>query len=326
VHEKADKSPGQQLPQGFKPKSEPFLMMTSQIYIKEVLRMKHDNRTGLGRPALAIKTLIAGVAMSALLGFSLNAQAQTCTIANWDVATNLANANSGTQGTNNRRYGGPCGLRVPVDGTARYLTDNSPAAESTYIARFYTFLNNAGSNQAIIFSADQSGTDQLQVWYNVPAAGDLTLRVYENGGGFVDLTHAGVGSGWHSVEVVWESSATAEIRFAVNSDDPLNDATVTADTSTISLTAAHLGNVNGVAGPGSIDFDDFDSRRLSRPGRLLRGDANNDGQISSADILSTRIEILSGTNFASGQPDCNEDGQITSSDILCQRILILSAE
>ena len=85
------------------------------------------------------KALLAGVALVGCLGFAFNAQAQTCTVDNWTGAsTGVANADAGTQGGDNRRYGGPCGLRVDLDGTARYVADDSPASESTYIARFYT--------------------------------------------------------------------------------------------------------------------------------------------------------------------------------------------
>ncbi len=281
--------------------------------------MKLVNRTGNSRTATAVKTLISGVALSALLGLSLNVQAQTCTIANWDAATGLANADAGTQGGSNRRYGGPCGLRVQQDGTARFLTDNSPAAELSYIARFYTFLDNASGDAAIIFAADDGTNDQVQVWYNFPAAGDLTLRVFDQAAVANDFTYESIGNGWHSVELVWESSASAGIVFQLNTEAEL---TSTIDTSGIVLSSANLGNVNAVAG-GSIDFDDFDSRRVSRPGRLLVGDANNDGSITGGDLTSLVNELL-GTSFSAGQPDCNEDGNITGGDLTCLVNILLN--
>ena len=277
--------------------------------------MKHDNHTG--RPAMAIKTMIAGVALSALLGFSINAQAQTCTIANWDGATALAAANAGTQGATNRRYGGPCGLRVPMDGTARFLTDNSPAAESTYIARFYAFLDNAGTDAVILFA---DAGDNVEVWYNVPNAGDITLNVVDASANNNFLTFASVGSGWHSIEFAWESSATANIAFSVNG---AADATATLDTSGISLSSVSLGNLNNNATGTSIDFDDFDSRRISRPGRLLVADANGDGVITGGDLTSLVNELL-GSSFAVGQPDCNEDGSITGGDLTCLVNILLN--
>src|SRR5690625_7079908 len=86
------------------------------------------------------KMLLAGAALAVCTGFALNAQAQDCTVDNWDVQEGLTNSDTGTQGANNRRYGGPCGLRVTLDGTERYVGDDSPNGEAAYIARFYTFL------------------------------------------------------------------------------------------------------------------------------------------------------------------------------------------
>jgi len=278
--------------------------------------MKHENTTGSSRPALTIKTLISGVALSALLGLSLNVQAQTCVVSNWDSATNVSDADAGTQGGSNRRYGGPCGLRVAVDGTERTVTDNSPSAESTYIARFYAFLDNAGSDPVIIYAADDGTDDQVQVWYNFPAAGDLTLRVFDATPASNDLTFNGIGSGWHSIEFVWEAAASAEIRFALNSDDSGDDLTTTIDTSGITLAAAHLGNVNSADNGTSIDFDDFDSRRISRPGRLLVGDADDNGAINILDVQAVGNEVVNSV-FAAGQPDCTEDGAINILDVQC---------
>ncbi len=259
------------------------------------------------------KALLAGIALTACLGFAFNAQAQTCTVSNWASATGLSDADAGTQGATNRRYGGPCGLQVDVDGTVRHVTDDTPATEASYIARFYAFLDNAGSNPVLLFAADDGTDDQIQVWYNDPSAGDLTLRVFDNGGSPTDLTEAAVGSGWHSVELVWDAAASSDVRFSV---DGAADLTASPDTSGISIANAHLGNVNGAAGAGSIDFDDFDSRRMDRPGRLMVGDANDDGGVNVLDGLAVFNESA-GTAFAAGQPDCNEDGQVNVLDGLC---------
>ena len=280
--------------------------------------MKHENTTGSSRPALTIKTLISGVALSALLGLSLNVQAQTCVVSNWDAATGLADADAGTQdtaATNNRRYGGPCGLRVAVDGTERIVTDNSPSAESTYIARFYTFLDNAGSDPIIIYAADDGTEDQVQVWYNFPAAGDLTLRVFDATPASNDLTFNAVGAGWHSVEFVWEAAATADILFSV---DGATDLSTSIDTSGITLAAAHLGNVNSATNGTSIDFDDFDSRRISRPGRLCRGLTDDSrSALALADVTNIFDEFASnGVTPAAGQPDFDENGAVDLTDAL----------
>lgn len=258
--------------------------------------------------------LLAGVALAGSFGLAVSAQAQTCTISNWlGTPSGVTDADAGTQGSSNRRYGGPCGLRVPVDGSPHFVVDNSPTSESTYVGRFYTFLDNAGTNPVLLFAADDGTNDQIQVLYNDPSAGDLTLSVRTSGGTYVDRTFAGVGSGWHSVEFVWEASGTAAIAFSV---DGATDMTATVDTTGASIVNASLGNIDGAAGGGTIDFDDFDSRRESRPGRLTIGDANDDLSINSQDFV-TVINEISGSSLAGGQPDCNEDGTINSQDFVC---------
>jgi hypothetical protein len=269
------------------------------------------------------KLLLTGVALAAGFGVAMSAQAQTCTISNWlGTPSGVTDANAGTQGSSNRRYGGPCGLRVPVDGTPHFVVDNSPASESTYVARFYTFLDNAGTNPVLLFAADDGTNDQIQVLYNDPTAGDLTLSVRTSGGAYVDRTFAGVGSGWHSVEFVWEASATAAIAFSV---DGATDLTATVDTTGASIVNASLGNIEGAAGGGAIDFDDFDSRRSSRPGELLRGDADGSGGHNAADNTTILLERL-GLQFAAGQPDCNEDGAVNAADNTCVLLIRLGLE
>jgi hypothetical protein len=278
--------------------------------------MKHENSTATSRPALAIKTFFSGIALTALLGLSLNVQAQTCTVDNWDEQANLADANTGTQSGSNRRYGGPCGLRVALDGTPRYLTDLSPVGESSYIVRFYAFFSSV-TNPTMIFAAENiDGDDVVEIWYN---GGDLILNVVDSSTAVQDFTVAGIGAGWHSIELVWNASNEADnIRFSVNEED--DTLTATVDTSGISLHAANLGNLNSANG-GSVDFDDFDSRRISRPGRLVCGDANNDGIVTADDVSAVRGEIF-GVAFAAGQPDANEDGGITADDVSAVREII----
>jgi hypothetical protein len=259
--------------------------------------------------------------------------ARNCVVTNWAGGqTNLLDDNAGTQGSSNRRFAGPCGLRVPVDGTPRYLTDSTPAGESEYIARFYAFLDNAGTDPVILFEADDGTDPQIQVWYNVPSGNDLTLRVFDSGSSASDATFSNVGTGWHSIEFAWESAAAAQMAFSVNgaSDMVIDPA---PDTSGISIANALLGNVGGAGSSGAataIDFDEFDSRRTSRPSvdnPLFAGDSNGDGNINSGDITALVNDLLNSSqvfeNFAGGQPDCNTDGSVNSGDITCVVNLLL---
>src|SRR5690625_1866049 len=253
------------------------------------------------------KMLLAGAALAVCTGFALNAQAQDCTVDNWDVQEGLTNSDTGTQGANNRRYGGPCGLRVDLDGTGRYVGDDSPNGEASYISRFYTFLDGVTtSDPVMIFAAgDDNDNSLLEVSYE---DGDLTLAVY--GATTEAATFSDIGTGWHSVEVVW--AAGEDTLFKVDEED---DLVVSADTSGQAIHYADLGNLNNANG-GSIDFDVFDSLRSERPGRLLVGDANGDEVVNVSDLASVLTE-RKGNGFAAGQPDCNEDGQVNVSDLAC---------
>lgn len=255
---------------------------------------------------------IAGVALAAGLGFAMNSQAQTCTTDNWDGGL-TGSPTVGKQDGSNRRYGGPCGMRVDLDGAAHYVSDTSPGNEAAYITRFYTFLDNAGSGPVTLFAAeDSSGDDVIQVVFENDA---IVLSIKDQAGSWNDIPSGGVSvaSGWHSVEFDWSAGASADIALIV---DGGSDETATIDTSGIGISKAHLGNLNSAAGGGMIDFDDFDSRRQNRPGRLMVGDANDDLSINSQDFV-TVINEISGSTFAAGQPDCNEDGAINSQDFVC---------
>lgn len=264
----------------------------------------------------ARKALLAGIALAACLGFSLNAQAQTCTVGNWTDAQNLTDSDTGTQGSSNRRYGGPCGLRVPVDGSANYVWDESPMDEGVYNVRFYAFLDDAGGDPTVLYRAlDNTDSARIEVWYNFPNASDLTLRVIDNSGN-QDNTFMGLGGGWHSIEFAWQADPSAGVDFILDGTTQ----SMTVDTDGQSIAEAQLGNVNGASG-GTIDFDDYDSRRIDQPGRLLVADADGNGVVDIFDSLALRDE-LEGTAFAPGQPDCDENGEVDIFDAPCLRDVI----
>jgi hypothetical protein len=272
------------------------------------------------RPSSLLKTVsVVAVAVTCAFGFAMTAQAQSCTISNWEGgATNLSNNDSGLPTDGFRRYAGPCSLEVPIDGTPRFLTDNSPSGdENQYIVRFYFFVDGVGTDPIQIYAADDGGDDVITLVYE---NGDLTLSV-DDGGTMVGTTVGNIGAGWHSAEFVWEQAADATILFSVDGDDDIEINNV--DSSGYSISNAHLGNLAASNGGGSIYFDDYDSRRQTRPGRLLRGDANDDGNHSAADNIAINIERLN-QGLAPGQPDCNEDGNISAADNICVNLIRLN--
>jgi hypothetical protein len=282
--------------------------------------MKLSNSLRVNRIGRIARYMLIGGAAAAFLGLSLNAQAQTCTVENWSDSPGLTAADTGFQGSDNRRYGGPCGLRVPFDGSSRYVEYES-AGEGNYIARFYVFLDELGGDAAI-FKAEDNGGDVLVVSYD---NGDIVLTAVDQADTSHPLAITGVGNGWHSVEITWLQGSDAtqtEVTLLVNSEDPNDGVSTSIDTTGMAIDLVKLGNVDGVSTGGSADFDDFDSRRSSRPGRLLVGDAANTGSNDSPDLVAARNEIL-GNSFAPGQPDCNEDGDIGSPDLVCIRNILL---
>jgi hypothetical protein len=271
-----------------------------------------------------------GVVFAAAMGFSVNAAAQTCTVDNWQGGSpGLSNSDAGTQGSSNRRYGGPCGLRVPLGGSAAYVADDTPGGETTYIVRAYVYLDDITTGDPVVlFAADDDTGDssytaadaQIEVGYDADASsgGTLVLSVRDQSGTLQPLPAVdNVGTGWHSFELVWEQASSANIAFSV---DGAADVTGTVDTTGITIENAFLGVLNSVTG-GSVDFDDFDSRRVDRPGRLLVADANDSGDLTIADLFEVNNE-LGGSAFAAGQPDCDENGSITISDLFCTNGLL----
>jgi hypothetical protein len=271
-----------------------------------------------------------GVVFAAAMGFSVNAAAQTCTVDNWQGGSpGLSNSDAGTQGSSNRRYGGPCGLRVPLGGSAAYVADDTPGGETTYIVRAYVYLDDITTGDPVVlFAADDDTGDssytaadaQIEVSYDADASsgGTLVLSVRNQSGTLQPLPAVdNVGTGWHSFELVWEQASSANIAFSV---DGAADVTGTVDTTGITIENAFLGVLNSVTG-GSVDFDDFDSRRVDRPGRLILADANDDGVVDIFDVQAIGGEVVGG-GFAAGQPDCNEDGTVDIFDVQCTGAIV----
>lgn len=291
--------------------------------------MKHENNVAKSRPAPVLKSILSGLAVAACLGFAVNAQAQSCTITNWaGGSVNSGELFAGAPGSGNRRYAGPCSMRVNVNAAPAYVVDNSPIAEQGYIARFY-FNPRGNSEEMMIFAANDAnngtGDDVVELWFNRPSAGAAQLVFMVSGGTeTIDIPASELrADGWNSFELVWESSASATIAVSANGN---TDHTGTGNTSDERVRSALLGRVGPTAALSSstpVFFDDFDSRRISRPGRLCRGltdpdrAAAGDGwqRINAADRQAVFVESATNGNVpAGGQPDFNEDGLVNAAD------------
>lgn len=275
------------------------------------------------------------VAALLMAGWSLSSQAQTCTITNWGGgAVAPAQLFAGTPADGNSRYAGPCSMELTLANQLSYVVDDTPSGEQNYIARFY--FNPNGNNNSnlpmVIFAANDgaggSGNDVVQVWYNVANAAPFTTQpghitvVVQTDTGVQQIQAGATGvraNGWNSVEIVWAAAASANIVLNINGQEDRVLAGV--NTSTQRVQSALMGLVGipdgfTVSSANPMFFDDFDSRRQTRPGRLCRGLTDESREaLLIADAQAIFGEASSGgVSLAAGTPDFNEDGGVTIAD------------
>ena len=255
---------------------------------------------------VATRTVAAGC----LAGLMMAAQsAMACTLQNWSAAVGLdeADASAGTiaPGAPNPaapdevlspRYSGRCAMAASGQG---YVEDVSPGGITRIVARFYVLANN--SADAIVYE----GLDGTSRVFDVTVATDGTVTLSS---GSQNISTAGNAGKWNSIEIDWTSGDA--LSLIVNGGTAATGTGAAAGT----LDSVRLGNINGAA--GSLNFDAYESRRSTAVGRLVRGDANNDGSVNSGDTTAVVNEFLT-IQLSSGQPDCNEDGSVNSGDTTC---------
>ncbi|MFO0042708.1 MAG: hypothetical protein ACK55W_12345 [Pseudomonadota bacterium] len=274
----------------------------------------------LGGCTVIIKTFaLAGFAVAGFVAADA-AMAQACSIDAWNGGPTGTPA-AGRPADGVARYSGQCGLRATA--TAQYVTDTTPAAEPTFRARFYVYTGLATGSAVVYEALNASSAAMIRVTYD-RGAGQFVFATTGSTGNVGSIT----ADRWYSIELNWSRSAgnlVATVRGAGATTD--STATVTGVGGTDQIDAARLGWVSGTATTNTraLVFDAYDSRRASAIGRLCRGDANNDGQRNSGDLIQIRNENLLGT-LAAGQPDANEDGSINSGDLIIVRNLNLGGQ
>ena len=267
------------------------------------------------------RSLLAGAALAAAFAFTVNAQAQTCTIANWDASAGSLVA--GHPGDGNKRYGGPCSLRVTLDGDVAWVenqfqqgTDPAvPLDEPRHISRFYAFFGDiTGSDEFVLYELyDDADVSLMTLTYN-PSSGEITVDPM---GGTAE-TFTTVAGRWHSIEVDWDvSSAGSEVvSVEIGTAAGVGSETISISSTTGHVASVRIGNVDGAISGGNLYIDDFDSRRLSSPGRLCRGDTSGNEEIRMADVNTVFREVQTfGAELAGGQPDFVENGIIAMADV-----------
>jgi len=142
-------------------------------------------------------------------------------------------------------------------------------------------------------------------------------------------------NGYYSIELAWAAGtvapattgsmtgtvtgksgqvATANVAGTVNFTGLANSAD--------SITDARIGLIAGAPTVSTaVNFDEFDSRRTTNPGRLCRGDSNGVNGITATDRSAITTELANGA-LAAGQPDCNESGGVTATDRSCVTALL----
>lgn len=259
----------------------------------------------------------------AVVFLSSAVQAANCTLGNWSGVQGLVDSDVGTPADGeHRRYSGPCGLRVPLAGSQAYVEDTSPASEDAYNVRFYFFLNDVDEN-VTIFKAenadDGSGVSVISATYNASVQKvDVVFSIgVADGSQTATVTTGAVASGWNSLEIQWSSASETKPKVILN-DNAAVEPSANLNTSNYKIELAKLGAISTpavVPVGGSIDFDDFDSRRDTAPGRLCRGLTDSSRtKLTFTDAREIFKDAATNSYTAPGQPDYDLSGTVTFTD------------
>jgi hypothetical protein len=158
------------------------------------------------------------------------------------------------------------GLQVTGPGVG-YLTDTTPAAETSYHARFVFNRNTlaSGSTNALTLLQGRNATAQVFALQYRLTSGVPQVRIVQNRNtgsgtsGWVNLA-----TGARTVQVDWTSATTATMRLLV---DGVSQTTLTGNTSNLRVETAWLGVSAGTssASTGKAFFDTFASTRFTMP-------------------------------------------------------------
>jgi hypothetical protein len=235
--------------------------------------------------------------------------ASACALTAWSATAGTPVANQPNQSPSVGRYSGLCAMQA--DAIGDFVTDNTPANEASYNVRFYVFTGTHTGGAADIFQARNTGGTNI-----IRVQNSGTQLTFGMNGTATTRTASVVANRWYSVELAWEASATGSLNITLFDESNGNQVAVTPITgvnnSSDRIDDARLGKIAG-AGTGFMNFDAFDSRRTTSPGRLCRGDSNNSSTVTGADATQAILEFVNGT-LAQGQPDVNGNGNVTGGD------------
>jgi len=236
----------------------------------------------------------------------------------WDARYGNVTAGSPTGQPAVRRLRGPCGIKMT--GSGAYVSRSIRPTNSWDLLtatgfRFYLYPEGTSGNTQVLLASAPGSRAVFSAWIN----GDLLT--FKNGSG------AAIGSvglknrTWNSIHVSWSAGAPGQLRFESAYVELLangtwqlrrNPGSATVGNADDRISDVSVGQLNADS-QRDVYIDAFEQTAPNQAfGRECRCDANDDGQITSADRSTITAEI--GGIAAPGQPDCNEDGYITASD------------
>ncbi len=150
-----------------------------------------------------------------------------CSVQNWDASEGLDDSNTGTQGGSNRRFFGPCGLRVAFGSGERWLENNRATGGSTidadtYKARLFGFFDDLAGSDVPFFRAYDDSDNPVFTLYFDESKG---LGAAITSDGSVD-DWISIGNGWQQIEMGFTSGESFD--FAINDEIRILDSSIAA--------------------------------------------------------------------------------------------------
>jgi len=157
------------------------------------------------------------------------------------------------------------GLRVTEPGGAKYVSDNSPTAETNYHASFAFNANTLNPGTAVLTLFDASTLSGAQVLaVQLQRVGVVNQIGTVMSGSAGPTTWVNLLPGAHTIRVDWAGATAGSLQLSL---DGSLVSTQTGDTSTLLMETARLGITAGAiaATTGTAYFDNFVSTRYTLP-------------------------------------------------------------
>lgn len=240
----------------------------------------------------------------------------SCSLSSWSSATATVPGTTLRVGEPNQplpivRYSGRCAMSASAP--ANYVTDDSPASEAAFHARFYVFTGASGAPVTIFRARNSAGVAMVTIRYTGSAFEFATRSAYSSSQA-VQTGH------WYAIQLDWTAGNAMSATVKGAGLSALAVVTTSPAQAGDRIESAQLGWIEGAA-TGSLAFDAYEARRRVAPPRLCRGNADGNRVRDAHDQGSDRREFLERV-IARGQPDCNEDGRVDSGDEVCVRNIV----